>query len=339
MPARNPDQMDRLTLACCDATSLEARSRRAGRLFAYLLADGGAADAAPRLSRWLSHFGEDPALAERFQESWGRLLRETHAVQLLADAGLPAQRGLPGEVVRRIFLRLLPGARAESDAGLLFGRIFSSRLAVDRFCALPAETFERLAALLWPATATQSELPVYGDLRHALRVLAARIAGRGAATAIRERGTPDIHDSPFYKLVFVTERFATAEESAAEQQQWRQCITRCRDELEQVHLHMEDAGVSSALVYDLLSIEAGLARMELIASVLVAADRTAPRDLLDTLVQARLDDTRLLHLFRQNLTLLARKTVERTGHSGEHYVARDRADYWQMWRAAAAVGC
>jgi site-specific recombinase len=42
-------------------------------------------------------------------------------------------------------------------------------------------------------------------------------------------------------------------------------------------------------------------------------------------------------LFRQNLTLLARKTVERTGHSGEHYVASN-SEYWQMWRAAVGGG-
>ena len=66
--------------------------------------------------------------------------------------------------------------------------------------------------------------------------------------------------------------------------------------------------------------------------------RAAARELLNTLVRGRLDDTRLSILFRQNLTLLARKTVERTGHSGEHYVAHNRGEYWQMWRAAAGGG-
>ncbi len=126
--------------------------------------------------------------------------------------------------------------------------------------------------------------------------------------------------------------------SVAEPQPIRQAITHCRDELEQVHLHMEDAGVSSALVYDLLSIEASLNRMELLAAVLAAGDCAAPRALLDALVRGPLDDSRLLLLFRQNLTLLARKTVERTGHSGEHYVAQDRSGYWKMWRAAVGGG-
>jgi len=30
--------------------------------------------------------------------------------------------------------------------------------------------------------------------------------------------------------------------------------------------------------------------------------------------------------------------VECTGHSGEHYIARDRSGYWKMWRAAVGGG-
>ena len=81
------------------------------------------------------------------------------------------------------------------------------------------------------------------DLRQALRLLATRIAGRGAGTSIRDRGTRDIHESPFYKLVFVTERFVSADRSDAGAAELASRHRRCREELEQVHLHMEDAGV------------------------------------------------------------------------------------------------
>ena len=127
---------------------------------------------------------------------------------------------------------------------------------------------------------------------------------------------------------------------------WREVVHRCRMELDHVHLQMEHAGVSSALVYDLQSIESALERMQLLSDAFAAGEnilqpseaRKAARALLDTLVRGRLDDTRVSLLFRQNLNLLARKTVERTGYSGEHYVARTRSDYWQMWRAAAGGG-
>ncbi len=288
---------------------LGPRSRRAARLFGFLLAQASAAEVSPRLGRWLQLMEMDPALAQNFRDTWLALLREVDAVPLFADAGLPAQPGLFAEFGRRLFSKVLPTARADSDAGLLFISIFSSRQAVERFSALPSQTFQRLAKLLWPPLEVHVTLPLRENLRQALRLLATRIGGRGAAALIRDRGTREIHESPFYKLVFITERFVSADRADAERLLWRRAIERCREELEQVHLHMEDAGVSSALVYDLLSIEAALDRMELLAAVLVTEDRIAARALLDVLVRGRLDDTRVLLLFRQNLMLLARKTV------------------------------
>jgi site-specific recombinase len=50
------------------------------------------------------------------------------------------------------------------------------------------------------------------------------------------------------------------------------------------------------------------------------------------------EDIRISSLVRQNFNLLARKTVERTGHGGEHYIAHSRKEYWQMWGAAIGGG-
>ena len=64
----------------------------------------------------------------------------------------------------------------------------------------------------------------------------------------------------------------------------------------------------------------------------------AVRRLLNTLVQGQLEDSRVTSLVRRNFNLLARKTVERTGHGGEHYIARSRKEYWHMWAAAIGGG-
>jgi site-specific recombinase len=118
-------------------------------------------------------------------------------------------------------------------------------------------------------------------------------------------------------------------------------VDACRIELTQVHLHMEEAGVSSALVFDLTSMEASLDRMQLLAATLAEDSQDsshAVRQLLNTLVAAQLEDTQLGPLIRQNMNQLARKTVERTGHSGEHYITNTRKEYGQMWLAALGGG-
>jgi site-specific recombinase len=356
------DELRQLTVEFCDAGALAARLRRAGHLFAFVWSEGGDRESDVRLTSWLNMIEADAALSERFRKSWVLLLSELNSVPLFAEAGLPAHPGLAPEIVRRLSSRVLPTAREVSDAGLLFTSIFSSTEAVARFGAMPEETFQRLARQLWPSEGFQTLKGIQTDLRQALRLLATRVAGRGVTTAIRERGTTrDVHDSPFYRLIFATEMFVVKQKSdyardkartsgpnaiLTEAMLWQESVRLCRKELDHVHRQMEDAGVSSALVYDLRSIEAALERMELLATVFAAEDRAlrtsaagAPaRELVNTLVRGRMDDTRLSILFRQNLTLLARKTVERTGHSGEHYVAHSESEYWQMWRAAAGGG-
>jgi len=348
------EELRQLTQSFCEAGTLAVSTRRAGYLFSFIWAERDDRAFTVELLKWISMMEQNPALRADFEMSWAVMLSGLDSVPLFADAGLPAHHGLFSELLRRLFARVLPSAREESDAGLLFTSVFTSSRAVDRFEALDPAIYERLVKLLWPAEAYRSSLRVKQDLRQALRLLATRIGGRGMTAAVRARGTTsDAHDSPFYRLIFATEVFVdkakalTGPDSQLIQTMlWREAVHRCREELVYVHRQMEDAGVSSALVYDLQSMESSLDRMELLAAAYTvedhpfrtAEDRAPARALLDTVVRGRLDDTRIALLFRQNLNLLARKTVERTGHSGEHYVAQTRSDYWQMWRAAAGGG-
>jgi site-specific recombinase len=85
----------------------------------------------------------------------------------------------------------------------------------------------------------------------------------------------------------------------------------------------------------------GLARILTFGSTPVPAvpdSSAAARNLLNQLIEGRLEDKRISALLKQNLNLLARKTVERTGRSGEHYIAHSRKEYWQMWLAAVGGG-
>jgi len=348
------DELRRLTQSFCDATTLAAQTQRIGRLFAFIWSERDEVAFTAQLVRWLQLMENNPALLAEFQKSWASMLSELNAVPLFADAGLPAHYGLFSEAMRRLFGRVLPSARETSDAGILFTSVFSSQKAVDRFVSLDPAIYARLKVLLTPIHGFEVNSRMEHALRQALRLLATRVGGRGVTAAVRARGTTtDVHDSPFYRLIFATEVFVDLTKPVEEPDSpllramlWHEGVHRCRAELDHIHEQMEEAGVSSGLVFDLQSMEAGLERMDLLADVFssdenslhAARGRQPARALLDTLVRGRLEDTQLAQLFRQNLNLLARKTVERTGFSGEHYVAGTRSEYWQMWRAAAGGG-
>jgi site-specific recombinase len=124
-------------------------------------------------------------------------------------------------------------------------------------------------------------------------------------------------------------------------ERWLNAVFACRGELAIVRIHMEDAGVNAPLVFDLSAMDTALDRMEMLAATLVERGGkalAAARLLLNTLVHGLREDIRISSLVRQNFNLLARKTVERTGHGGEHYIAHSRKEYWRMWGAAIGGG-
>jgi site-specific recombinase len=350
------DELRRLTQRFVAAESLDLQTRRAGQLFSWLWMPIGWRSSHIRLMQWVRLVDEEPLVREQFHAAWVRMLLELDSVGLFAESGLPRHSALPAEVLRRIFQRLLPSARRDTDAGRLFAYLFSSHRSVEQFLHQEALLFERLGSLLWPVEDPTLTLRLRQHVRQALCLLAARVAGKGCSEAILQRGSVDnsvdhIEVSPFYRFVFATQTLVNEPSIGGPQLDgWTYAVSRCRDELKQVHLHMEDAGVNSALVFDLRSIEATLDRMQLLAAFLVKEPdgeeseefekehQRAGRNLLSALVRGRFEDTRLTYLFQQNLTLIARKTVERTGRGGEHYIAHTHQEYAAMWRAAAGGG-
>ena len=333
------------TEAFCDATTLSTRSRRAGSLLAYIWTRPTDRAFIVSLLRWIRLLEQDKQLRASFDLTWQALLSELDSVPLFADTGLPSTYALLHEAIRRLFQRLLPSAREESDTARLFTAVFSSQKIVGRFLNLDNPTFGRLTRILWPKDNPTAVSHIGDDVRQSLGLLATRVAGRGVTAAVRRRGsTHNVEESPFYQLVFATETFLQStlrNDDPQALQRWLEAVHTCRRELLQVQLHMEDTGVSTALVFDLSSMDASLDRMELLASTLAQSSASTlhpARQLLNTLVAGRLEDTQLGPLIRQNLNLLARKTVERTGHSGEHYIANTRKEYWQMWLAAFGGG-
>ena len=352
--SRSQDELRYLTQEFCNSATLNSRMRRAGHLFSFIFSDSRDRAFSVRLLRWIALMEEDAALNEEFRHSWVQLLSELNSVPLFAEAGLPAHPGLLPEMARRLSSRVLPTARADSDAGLLFTSIFSSSRSVERFTNLEPELFLRFVRLLWPPQGFQSALRVQHDLRQSLRLLATRVAGRGVTVAIRERGTTqDVHDSPFYRLIFATEMLVVKTKTAVlpGERMAQFCSGKRRSIAAGRNWITSIARWKTRASAPLSSMTCAALKLRwngwsCSGAVFAAEDRTfrassarvATRQLLDTLVRGRLEDTRLTILFRQNLTLLARKTVERTGHSGEHYIASNRSQYWQMWRAAAGGG-
>jgi site-specific recombinase len=345
MFASGHDDLLELTERFCAARTPMSRIRRAKQLFVSIWMVTSDRRSIVRLLRWIRLLEQNHALKQSFSSTWGEMLADFDFVPLFTESGLPRHDALSAEVVRRVFERLLPSARDERDMARFLASVFSSSHAVARFLEQDEFVFSRLVAILWPGERSAGTGRVQRDLRQSMRLLAARVVGRGTGPAIRTRGSSTaVEDAPFYLMLFATERLLSAEtpgKTSSEYVLWQASVQRCYEEVEQVHLHMEDTGVSSALVYDLRSIEATLRRMEILMAT--AAEPGDPpygllRELIQSLLEGQRNDVKLRALVHENLNLLAQKTVERTGRGGEHYIAHTRRDYWLMWRAGLGGG-
>jgi site-specific recombinase len=288
----------------------------------------------------------NPEIRACFQQVFAGLLEEMDCVSLFAEAGIPSDHSLTSEIGQRISGRLLPSAREQADASKLLVTLYPNKATVQRFLSIPPESFQRAITILTPADDPKFAGHEYLDLQQAMRLLSSRVAGIGLSPEVRARSSElNVAESPFYQIVAATEAVIAASDPDTGRSalaRWSGVVQRCRTEMVQVHQHMENAGVSVELIFDLRKISACLARMESIFDVLTAGGEqariAAVHGLLGQLMEGRLYDLSLKSLLRENLNLIARKMVERTGHSGEHYIAHDRKEYTHMWVAAFGGG-
>ena len=345
-PAQLPEDLRAAIEAFCAADSLRKRRIAFVQLVRWTRAGQRKAAEPPRLLAVVQLLESDRDLRHRVQQSLGQLLAELDCLPLFAEAGLPSVHAFTTEIVQRTVAKFIPSARKDSDARKLLTDLYSSQQYMHQFAAITPEFFARVTRVLTPADEPGFWQRQEHDLEEALRLLASRISGLGLQPEMRDRSTASrVARSPFYELVLKTEELMaskSSETAPAVFDVWKQVVARCRAEMEVVYERMESEGISVELVFDLKILQACLARMETIAKVVSAADpqerQLGVQTLLGRLIEGNIGDKQISSLLRENLNLLARKVVDRTGDTGEHYIANSKPEYWHMWRAAIGGG-
>ncbi len=304
------------------------------------------------LRQHLARYHDD---AKALGDVVGAVLLHASALDFFARTGLPGEARLFSELFDRIARKTLPSPADDSDLALVLRR----GLAARRFLqSAPAGVVVDLFALLelHSPTLESGLAKAGGDVRDAISVLAVRVAHLGVAVDMRPRGAEGgLADSPFLDLPrwcdLVLERRPSDEGGFAALGPGGQgrhriggaqtCLRRCRAELQKIHATLLSGSVSVDLVFRLDLADRQLIRLErLLTLVDPGADARAAvavqsvKELLD----AGESDTSLRGLFADNTRLLARRIVEATGSTGEHYIASSSSEYRAMWRSAAAGG-
>ncbi len=269
----------------------------------------------------------EPERRTKLVDTLASVLRDTHAVELFSEAGMPSERGMGRETVDRIARRVLPRPPDDEDLERFVSRVFRRSRDCAWIEAAPIEVFVELGELFGDIWAPLREAMV-----DAIALLCTRISGLGLSADLRERSdVMHVRESPFFRLPH------------APLEQLPALILECRGQLTVIHKRLETTGVSVDVVYCIDAIRRMLARIERMAPLVTgrgdALDRVGfARSLLARLTAGRIADDSLRQLVGGNLGLLARKVIERVGHTGEHYVTATRRDYFRMLLSAAGGG-
>ena len=330
---------------CAD---LRAATLHRDRLDAVVALGTWALSADDRLAELLACLEQDHAAAEILQDTLAQLFIDADGRSFLAESGIPRGHGFVGEAVERLQARILPRARNDRDLGAVAMRLLSDETLVYRLDRLPERDMARLIAVCCPPKRWTAWAQLDDDLSDALRLLAGRLAALGLHPEIRSRGSvvTSVTASPFHRAHAAAESLADAIDAASDRgpacAALISAIAAAKEELVLVHRHLEDAGVSVSIVFAMELLQRVLLRLDLLAAVAKAEDPVATaqavRQLLVRLCGHTLHDRSLVRLARTNLKLLSSKIVERSGHTGEHYIAHDRASYRHIWLAAAGGG-
>jgi site-specific recombinase len=305
---------------------------------------------ATRLRLLFQILERQPEAHKKVAQTLRSIVRDTEALDLFADTGLPGGTGFTGELLSRLVSGVLPEPPDTRDLADIIDRLFPRHSVGDWLDGLDAELGKQIVSLFH-----YEEIPEEGgwnslriDLEDAMVQLADRICVAGSGRGVRARlSKVAFRDLPFQKLAPAVEALLARRQAgvplnelAAELNVVRGAADACDRAVEEVIGRLEKTGVSTALVYDIERLRAQVRRLELLleawSSPMLEPARTLA--IVADLVRENHARRSVRAFCRQNLHLLTRRIVERNAETGEHYVARDGREYLGMLRSAAGGG-
>ncbi len=276
---------------------------------------------------------------ERVRRAVRLALDSSSSARLFADVGVSSSHGFLRELSDRLGKRLLPEPRFASDLSRLIYRLFGRRGAGAWLLALPAKDRDRLLEQLnlEPERLIRTLEPGAKD---AALLLATRSADLALSDELRTASAEaPLHASPWLELVPTVKRLVGGELALDDA---KAVLMGCRTDIQGLLSRVDESGISIERVFLQERLSELFERLSWVLHAVAGATdverQEAWRQLGRALVSGASRDKSIGELWDVSTRRLARRVVERAGHSGEKYLTRTRAEQLGMLRAAAGGG-
>lgn len=277
------------------------------------------------------------------------IIHDVPAMELFAEIGLPQEMGLMAEFKNRFFHKIMPDRPLSEGMGQLFTALFPDDYDTEWLASLDPQVMGKLIELFqYDVGANEKDWNrLQLDIEEALLSLVSQVSATGLNSMVRKRmGPKSFREIPFFKLSRELDELLDVYELGdralflVKAKEFRKLIWNCINSLRDVYKHLHRYGVSVSIVYHVESAQSKLKRTDDLIGFLMfeELDVELLMYFLIQLVQENQERKSLKALFSQNTRLLARKIVDRSAETGEHYITRDKSEYKSMFKKAAGGG-
>lgn len=301
---------------------------------------------AKRIQYLLSILERNIIWKKRLAQTLRSILRDTHGLELFLETGVSSHDSFSSEFIDRLQNVILPVVPREDELSYIFTENFQNQRDLEWIKQLDLQTFARIEQLFSFEVSPEEENwnTLKADAKEALALLSIQMQALGLSNQIRQRlALKDYKKISFYVLGRTIEKYLSEEDSVIKTvigSQIEKKIEDCYHSLSEVQQHLDDFGVSIHIVFQIEKLELLLKRIHNIVFILQqkSMDPLSLSTFLEILVNDSFERRSLLSLMSQSFSLIARKIVERTAETGEHYITRTLTEYKEMIRRALGGG-
>lgn len=302
------------------------------------------------LSPMLTLLSENEHYCKGLSEYLKNVLKDKKFSQILTDAGILTDADFFYEVKKRLFAKLIPDQPQKNTLEYVLNQVFYIKTDPEWINKIPYEQLLELFDRL-----TFNTVYVSGKVSHslaellfAMEVIIHRIAGRAMETnVIKMVPEYDNLESPFLAM---QKEFALLVEKIMQERRnfiapddlgYKQLIIlhkQCVDYVETAFKNSAKFGISLRVNQSLLRIRQQLKRLGTMLPMLVIKE--APQAKKNTiylacdLIEYNCDKNNVRKLINESTQLLSYEVTQHTANTGEHYITKNRNEYWKMfWRA------